>query len=466
MPRERRWLAVIVVAIGTVMAVLDGSIANTALPTIARELHTTAAQSIWVVNGFQLAVTMTILTYASLGDSRGTSFVYRLGIVVFTVGSLFCALSRSLSALVASRVLQGVGAAALMAVGPALYRQIFPKEQLGKALGISAVIVATSAAAGPTIGGSLLAVLPWPWLFAVNVPLGLFDALYSIRMLPNEKGSGKPLDLPSMIVSALGFGSLIYGIDGFARHESLTVIALEIGISLASGVVFVRRQRRLAAPMLALDLFAKPVFALASVTSTLTYTAQGLAFVSLPFFFQSALGRSPFQSGLLLTSWPVAVALAAPLAGRLSDRYPAAILSTAGLAVMTSGLALYAALPAHPAAVEIVVYGSICGIGFGFFQAPNNRELIGSAPRNKTGSAAGVLASVRLTGQTVGAALVAIVFGTVGASVAAGSEHIEAVVRLATPIALWIACGCAALGTFVSGLRLLAIRRTSTAEAH
>jgi DHA2 family multidrug resistance protein-like MFS transporter len=465
MPPARRWLAVIVVALGTIMAVLDGSIANTALPTIARELHATAAQSIWVVNGFQLAVTMTLLTYASLGDSRGFSFVYRFGIVMFTVGSLLCALSRTLPVLIASRVFQGVGAAALMAVGPALYRQIFPPQELGRALGISAVTVATSVAAGPTIGGALLAIAPWPWLFAVNVPLGIFDALYSVRMLPNVKGSGKRLDLPSVLVSALGFGSLIYGIDGFARHDPLALIALEIGVGVGCAIMFVRRQRRLPAPMLAIDLFTKPTFALASVTSMLTYTAQGLSFVSLPFFFQAVLGRTPLQSGLLLTSWPLMVALAAPIAGRLSDRYPAGILSTAGLSIMTVGLGLYATLPPHPSSFEIVVRGMICGVGFGFFQAPNNRELIGSAPPNKTGSAAGVLASVRLTGQTLGAAFVAIVFGSVGAAVAIGGEHMETVVRLATPTTLWLACGGAGLATLASGLRLLAIRRPATAKA-
>ena len=455
----------VVVAVGTVMAVLDGSIANTALPTIARELHTTAAQSIWVVNGFQLAVTMTLLTYASLGDSRGVSFVYRLGIIVFTVGSLACALSRSLPLLIASRVLQGVGAAALMAVGPALYRQIFPSRELGKALGISAVIVATSAAAGPTIGGSLLAIAPWPWLFAVNVPLGIFDALYSVRMLPNAGGTGKSLDLPSAVMSALGFGSLIFGIDGFARRESLPIITGEIGFGLLCGIMFVRRQLRLRSPMLAVDLFAKPTFALASVTSALTYIAQGLTYVSLPFFFQAVLGRTPFESGLLLTAWPLSVAFAAPIAGRLSDRYPAGILATIGLTIMAAGLALYAALPQQPTVAEIVLRSLICGIGFGFFQAPNNRELIGSAPRHKTGSAAGVLASMRLTGQTTGAALVAIVFGTVGAAVAVGGEHVETVVRIATPITLWIACGSAGLGAVASGFRLITLRRSLNAQA-
>jgi DHA2 family multidrug resistance protein-like MFS transporter len=298
----------------------------------------------------------------------------------------------------------------------------------------------------------------------VNVPLGVFDALYSVRMLPNEPGSGKRLDPPSMLLCALGFGALIYGIDGFARHESLAFIALEVTLGLACGTVFVRRQSRLPTPMLAVDLFAKPTFALASITSTLTYTGQGLAFVSLPFFFQTVLGRTPFESGLLLTSWPLAVALAAPIAGRLSDRYPASILSTAGLAVMSVGLGLYALLPPHPGLLEIVVHGAICGIGFGFFQAPNNRELIGSAPRSKTGSAAGVLAAVRLTGQTSGAAFVAIVFGTIGASVAVGGEHVENVVRISTPITLWLACSATTLGTIASSLRLLATRGAAPAS--
>jgi DHA2 family multidrug resistance protein-like MFS transporter len=465
MPANRRWLAVIVVAIGTVIAILDSSIANTALPTIARELHVDAAQSIWVVNGFQVAVTMTILIYASLGDSRGTSFVFRIGVTIFTIGSLLCALSRSLPLLVASRMLQGVGAAATMAVGPALYRQIFPPQELGRALGISAVIVATSSAAGPTIGGALLAIAPWPWLFAINVPLGIADIVLSGKFLPNRPGTGNRLDPASMLLSAVGFGAIIFGIDGFARHEPPERIAAVIALGAVCGTLFVRRQLTLAVPMFAVDLFKIEAFSLAGITSMLTYTAQGLSFVSLPFFFQEALGRTPLESGLLLTSWPVATACAAPFAGRLSDRYPAAILSTTGLAVMALGLGLYATLHGHPALSEIVLHGAICGAGFGFFQSPNNRELVGSAPRNKIGSASGVLAAVRLTGQTLGAALVAIVFGTLGLAGSGGHAQTDTVVRVATPVALWLACGCAALAMLVSALRLRSARRSSTAEA-
>jgi len=231
------------------------------------------------------------------------------------------------------------------------------------------------------------------------------------------------------------------------------------------GTIFVRRQLRLPIPMFAVDLFRIEAFSLASVTSMLTYTAQGLSFVSLPFFFQEALGRTPLESGLLLTSWPVATALAAPFAGRLSDRYPAAILSTIGLAVMAVGLGLYATLHGHPATLEIVLHGAVCGAGFGFFQSPNNRELVGSAPRNKIGSASGVLAAVRLTGQTVGAALVAIVFGTLGLAGNSGHAGTDSLVRVATPLALWLGCGCAVLAMIFSALRLRLLRGSEAARA-
>ena len=214
--------------------------------------------------------------------------------------------------------------------------------------------------------------------------------------------------------------------------------------------------------MIALDLFRSPAFSAAGATGFATFAAQGLAFVALPFFFQEALGRTPLQSGLLLTSWPLAVAVVAPLAGRLSDRFSAGILATSGLAVLTAGLALYATLPPNPTGADIVLRGIVCGLGFGFFQSPNNRELIGSAPREKSTSAAGLLAAVRVSGQTVGAALVAIVFGAFGASVTAGIAPHD-VVAHAAPAVLWLACGCAAAATLASGLRARGIRAGASA---
>ncbi len=454
LPQPARRLAYFAIALAIAMAVLDGSIANTALPTIARDLGASPTESIWVVNAFQLAVTASILPFAALGQVRGTARVYRAGVAVFIIGSIACAFSRSLPALIAARGFQGFGASAVMAISPALLREIFPRAQLGRALGLNALVVATSAAAGPTLGGLLLAIAPWPVLFAVNIPFGLANMALN-RVLPRDDRRTGSLDPSSVIASALGFSLTIYGLDGFSRHEPLWTIVLRLAVGVGCAVAFVQRQFKLAQPMIALDLFRIPAFSMAGATSFATFSAQGVAFVVLPFFFQEALGRTPLASGLLLTSWPLAIAFVAPIAGRLSDRFPAGILATIGLAVLTAGLALYARLPAHASDLEILARGAVCGLGFGFFQSPNNRELIGSAPRSKSSSAAGLLAAIRVGGQTVGATIVAIVFGAFGATLAAGIPAGD-VVAAATPAALWFACAGAGIATLASALRLRA----------
>ena len=434
------------------MSVIDGTIANTALPTIARELGAAPVESIWVVNGFQLAVTASLLAFAALGQLRGPSRVYRVGVIVFIAGSLACALARTLPLLIAARVFQGLGASAIMAISPAILRDIFPRAQLGRALGLNAFVVATSSAAGPALGGLILAVLPWPWLFALNVPLGLINVAMNRALPRNERNSGW-LDIPSVVTSALGFALLIWGLDGFARAEPWWTIVLRLAVGIAAGIWFVRRQFALPQPMIALDLFRIPAFSFAGATSFATFTAQGLAYVALPFVFQVALDRTPLESGLLLTSWPLAIAVVAPLAGFLADRVAAGILATVGLAVLTAGLALYATMPAHPTGFDIIWRGIVCGLGFGFFQSPNNRELIGSAPREKSSSASGLLAAIRVSGQTLGTAAVAIVFGVFGASAAGGAAPREAVAH-AAPAVLWLATACAGIATIASGLRL------------
>jgi MFS transporter, DHA2 family, multidrug resistance protein len=443
------------------MAVLDGTIANTALPTIARDLGAAPAESIWVVNGFQLAVTASLLAFAALGQLRGPSRVYRAGVIAFVAGSLACALARTLPMLIAARVFQGLGASVIMAISPAILRDIFPRAQLGRALGLNAFVVATSSAAGPALGGLILAVLPWPWLFALNVPLGVVSVAMNRALPRNERNHGW-LDMPSVVTSALGFALTVWGLAGFARAEPWWTIVLRLAVGIVSGVWFVRRQFTLAQPMIALDLFRIPAFSFATTTSFATFTAQGLAYIALPFVFQLALDRTPLESGLLLTSWPLAIAVVAPLAGFLADRVAVGILATTGLAVLTLGLAAYATMPAHPTGLDIVLRGIVCGLGFGFFQSPNNRELIGSAPREKSSSASGILAAVRVSGQTVGTALVAIVFGVYGASAAGGAAPHDAVAR-AAPAVLWLACASAGIATVASGLRLRGTRASASA---
>ncbi|WP_145489403.1 MFS transporter [Yersinia aleksiciae] len=412
LPVPQRYAAILVIALGITIAVLDGTIANVALPTIARDLNASPATSIWVVNAYQLAITISLLSMASLGDIIGYRRVYQAGLLVFSVTSLFCALSDSLLTLTFARVLQGFGAAALMSVNTALIRIIYPRAQLGRGIGINSVIVAVSAAAGPTIASAVLAVASWQWLFAINVPIGLLAWGLGMKYLPanNTKSNGNRFDFTSSIMNALTFGLLIIAISGFAQGQSPTVIAAEIVALLFIGFFFVRRQLNQPFPLLPVDLLRIPIFALSIGTSICSFAAQMLAMVALPFFLQSVLGRDEVSTGLLLTPWPLATVVVAPIAGRLVERYHAGLLGGIGLAVFASGLFLLAVLPTNPTDLDIIWRMVLCGAGFGLFQSPNNHTIISAAPQHRSGGASGMLGTARLLGQTSGAALVALMF--------------------------------------------------------
>jgi DHA2 family multidrug resistance protein-like MFS transporter len=437
---QRNW-AIATVALGITMSVLDSAIANVALPTIARDLHTDAAFSIWVVNGYQLAITISLLPLSSLGDIIGYRRIYIAGLALFTAASLACALSQTLTALALARVLQGFGAAGIMSVNTALIRFIYPQSQLGRGIGINTVVVAISAAAGPTIAGGILSVASWPWLFAVNVPIGIVAVAIAARALPKTPLGKHGFDFAGALLSAGTFGFLIGGIDAGGHGEAGKLVAVELTLAIACGYFLVRRELSRPAPLFPVDLLGIPIFALSVGTSICSFAAQMLAFVALPFHLQQEFGYSAVQTGLLITPWPLAIAFAAPVAGRLADRHPAGLLGAIGLLIFACGLVALALLPQHPQLVDVAWRMAVCGLGFGFFQTPNNRALIGSAPRHRSGGASGMLGTARLLGQTMGAALVALLFGRIGAH--------------ATAYALYIATGFALAAAAVSSLRLL-----------
>jgi DHA2 family multidrug resistance protein-like MFS transporter len=440
LPLPQRYWAILTVALAIILSVLDGAIANVALPTIARDLNTSPAASIWVVNAYQLVIVILMLPLASLGEIVGYHRVYRIGLVVFTVASLGCALSDSLATLTSARVVQGIGAAGVLSVNTALVRFIWPRRLLGRGMGINALVVAVSAAMGPTVAAAILSVAHWPWLFAVNVPTGVV-ALIAARSLPRIPGTRRRFDLLSAALNAFFFGLLIIAIDGAGHGESWPGIALEFAGALAAGIALVLRQLPQTSPLLPVDLLRIPMFALSIATSVCSFVAQMLAYVGLPFFLQDVLGRTQVETGLLMTPWPLTTAVIAPIAGRLADRYPAGILGAIGLTAFAAGLALLAFLPAHPGNVDIAWRMMICGFGFGLFQTPNNRAIVGSAPRERSGGASGMLGTARLLGQTAGAALVALLFGLFD--------------KRATTIALILAAVIALLAAGVSSTRMI-----------
>jgi DHA2 family multidrug resistance protein-like MFS transporter len=406
LPQPQRNWAILTIGLGLIMAVMDGAIANVALPTIAHDLDASPAFSIWIVNGYQLAITISLLPMASLGEIIGYRRVYLAGLLLFTLASLFCALSDTLLLLTVARIVQGFGAAGIMSVNTALVRFIFPRALLARGIGFNALMVAASAAVGPTVAAGILAVGTGPYLFAINIPLGVAALVLGWRVLPHTTRGSHPFDWQSAALSAITFGLGIAAIDSTGHGEALSFSLSEFAIAAVAGVLLVRRQTKVASPLLPLDLLRIPIFALSICTSVASFCAQMLAFVALPFYLETRFGYSAVQMGLLMTPWPIAIAFAAPLAARLVERYPAGLLGGIGLLLFAAGLGALALLPDHPSISDVV--WRMTGAGFGLFQTPNNRTMIAAAPRERSGGASGLLGTARLLGQTLGASLVAL----------------------------------------------------------
>ena len=402
LPIPKRYWAILAIAMGITVSVLDGTIANVALPSIAEDLQATPAMSIWIVNAYQLAIVVSLLSLSSLGDILGYRRVYIGGLLIFSVTSLACALSNSLLTLTVARVFQGFGAAALASVNTSLIRIIYPKRHLGRGMGINALVVAVSAVGGPTIAAGILSVASWQWLFAINVPIVIAALILSFRFLPVNpvKRSGRKFDWISGLMNAFTFGLLIFSIEGFTHGMSLSILLPGIGVVLLVGYFFVRRQLSQEYPLLPVDLLKIPIFSLSVGTSVCSFVAQMLAMVSLPFFLQHTLGQDEVATGLLLTPWP----------GRLIERVHAGVLGGVGLSIFSAGLFLLAVFANQVSNAGIALFMAMCGFGFGLFQTPNNSILISSAPQNRSGGASGMLGMARLTGQTTGASLVALMF--------------------------------------------------------
>ena len=448
LPTPRRYWSILTIWLAMAMSVLDSAIANVALPTIARELQATPAASIWIVNAYQLAIMVSLLPLAALGDRVGYRKVYMAGLAVFTLGSLGCALSHTLTLLTAARVLQGLGAAGIMSINAALVRFTYPRRMLGRGIGLNAVVISISAAVGPSVAAAILGVASWEWLFAINVPLGVIALIVARRALPDAIGSGRSFDLVSAALSAATFGFLVTGAESVAR-EGLVSGLVKLAIGAAAGLALSLRELGRPAPLVPFDLLRIPIFGLSIAASIVSFAAQMLAYVALPFHFQGAMGKTAVETGLLMTPWPLAVGVAAPIAGRLADRFPAGALGGVGLAVFASGLAALALMPVDAATWDIAWRMALCGAGFGFFQSPNNRAMVGAAPLHRSGAAGGALATARLLGQTAGAVATAVFFHTVGTG--------------AVPAILATAASVAALAAVVSLSRLkLAPRRPSS----
>lgn len=445
LPVPRRYVSILAVWLAITLAVLDSAVVNVALPTIAREFRIEPHEAIWIVNAYQVVIVVSLLPMASLGEILGYHRVYLFGLALFTLASFACALSGSLAELTAARIAQGFGAAGIMSINAALVRFTYPQRLLGRGMGLNAMVVSLASASAPSIAAAILSVATWPWLFAVNIPIGIATMVLATLALPRVARVDRPFDIVGAGLNALAFGCLIGGVDLVTRAGRPGLGALLVAGGIASFVVLALKGRAETSPILPVDLLRIPIFGLSVATSVCSFCAQMLALVSLPFLFDHVMHRSAAEIGLLLTPWPIAVGLLGPVAGGLSDRIPAALMGSLGLALFAAGLGALALMPVDASFWNVAWRMAMCGLGFGLFQTPNNRTMIAAAPRSRSGAAGGMLATARLTGQTAGATMVAILFAL---HPGGGGET----------LALTVAAGVALAGAVASATRLAAPR--------
>jgi MFS transporter, DHA2 family, multidrug resistance protein len=442
LPKPRRFWAIAAISFGTALLVLDGAIPTVALPTIARDLGVSNAVVTNVVTVYQLVLVMLLLPFSSLGDRIGHRRFYQAGQGVFLAASALSLLAESFFVLLGLRALQAVGAAMALSVSAAMLRQTYPANRLGTGMGVNSVIVASSAALAPTLGGFIVGNWPWQWVFAAAVPFAIVSLLLG-RALPDPVRQKRPAEWLSGIWSAITMLLLIGGLQ-MATHENAAIGAALALAGLVSLLLLVRRERARTAPVLPVDLLAMPVLGFSALGAIACFVSAGALMLSLPFRLEEAMGYAPQQVGLLLLPFPLTMLVVAPLAGWMSDRIAPTKLGVSGMALAIAGLLLLAFMPDQPGALAIGWRLALTAAGFGLFFAPNSRLLIGQAPRERAAAAGGLLSTSRLLGQTLAAV-------TVGILLAGGAGL--------GPTPLFVSCALAVVAALCSLARFRSVTK-------
>ena len=422
---QRRWPLFVVVAVGVFMSTLDSSMVNIALPSIMRDfgshLHTTE----WVVLVYLLTITATLLLWGHLGDRVGKNKIYSGGLLLFALGSLACALAGNLATLVVSRCGQAVGAAMMMATGPAIIKQYFPPNQLGRSLGLIGVAVSLGLMTGPVLGGIIMEFYSWRAIFLVTVPVGFVFFLLARRIIPVSLRSrrGHYFDWPGALLWAVALLllSLAMSQATAADRSGLRVVALLAAGGLAL-VLFVKVEIMSRRPLLPLHLFLLRFFNAAVFSAVLSFMILFVVIMLTPFYLDRVLALSSSRIGLVMMSIPLAVMVVAPVAGHLSDRIGARLLSTAGLLLSSLGLLSMGGLAADVRPWQVAVRLAVMGCGQAMFLAPNSASLLGRVERQYAGASAALLATARNLGMLLGIAQAGLVFALVFSSVTGGLD--------------------------------------------
>jgi EmrB/QacA subfamily drug resistance transporter len=404
---QRKWLILTSVSLGSLMATLDGSIVNIALPAIQTDFHIDLTTISWVVVAYLLVVGCLLLPFGRLGELVTFKRVYLTGFAIFTLASVCCGASPNVPALVGFRLVQGVGAAMLMAMGPAIVARTFPAAERGRALGLNGVSVAVGLSLGPALGGILTQAATWRAIFLINAPIGVLAILWAYRILPAETpGKGQTFDIRGATLSGLSLLAVLLALSEGQQWGWTSPVVVGLALTfVVLGAAFLATERRAVQPMIDLALFRSRPFSAGLASVVVAFAGLFTATFLLPFFLEQGSGFTPIEAGLLLTPVPITMALVAPLSGAASDRFGPRAPASLGMAVMVLGLLSLTELPVNFALPDLIWRLVLLGIGQGMFMSPNSSAVLGSVPRLRVGTASGTLAQMRVNGQALGIAL-------------------------------------------------------------
>lgn len=425
-PAERlapnyKWIVFAITAVGVFMSTLDSSIVNISLPAISAYFHAPLSGTVeWVVIVYLVVIAALLLSIGRLTDMTGRKNAWAAGIAIFTIGSALSGAAPSLGFLIAARAFQSIGGAFLFALGPAMLTAAFPAQERGKVLGMNALVVALGISAGPTIGGLITESLTWRWIFYVNLPLGIIGFLATLRWFrdttPRAAGAFDPWGALALTV---GLASLTLGFS-FGQEWGWTsaklIASLVIGVAALVALVFI--ERAVPSPIIPLSMLRNRVFTSANISLILSFLALFAVGFMMPFYLEQLRNFDVLQAGLLMTPFPLVIAIVAPFSGRLADRFGTRWLAAIGLFIACVGLFLLSQINAHTSVPDLIWRLAFTGLGQALFQSPNNSALMGSAPRDRQGVASGFLATGRVVGQSLSVALAGAVFASLGGSLA------------------------------------------------
>lgn len=401
---SRKWTILVMVVLMTFMSCIDSSIVNVALPIMAKKLNTNMASIELVVTCYLIVISALVIIFGRISDIKGKKLVFMSGIAIFTLASLLCGISASLTMLIFSRVLQAVGAACTMSANQGIITQVFPANERGRALGINGASVALGLLVGPPLGGLITQFFSWHYIFFINIPIGVITFVFCLRLLPKMKPvHEEKFDYKGAILFFLSV-ILLFSLLDFSNLIDFNHIYLVLLYVLCAVLIgaFVFIEKRTEEPLLHLKLFKNKLFSISIFCSLASFLAMNCITIIIPFYFMDVMKLAPGTTGLFMMFSPLMLAIIAPLSGYLSDKIGSEKLTFFGLSISIAGYIMLAFLSQSSTAFYAILSISIVSVGNAIFQSPNTSLIMSTVPHDKLGVAGSINALVRNLGQISG----------------------------------------------------------------